>query len=400
METEALGDLLVVDLSRVLAGPYATMLLADFGARVIKVERPGKGDDTRTWGPPFVGPPDQAQSTYFLSTNRNKESIVLDLADPGDHETLLRLLERADVVVENFRAGVLDRLGLAHARMRERNPGLVILSISGFGPDGPETGRPGYDQIVQGESGLMSLTGPDAEHPLRMGIPISDILTGIFGALGVVSALHQRTRTGEGQVVSTSLLASSVAVHTFQGTRWLLTGEVPGPQGNHHPTVTPYGAFRCRDGIIQIAVGNDSLWRSFAEIVGLDPDDTRFAHNAQRYEHRDVLTALIEERLSQAGVGSWLRRLAQAGVPAGEIKTLDRVYRSEQVASQGLIVEAEHPTIGAVRLPGPAVRLSQGMRRRHVAPPLHGEHTIPVRRWLAEDGAGGAGGADQGSGLR
>ncbi|MGH9070461.1 MAG: CoA transferase, partial [Acidimicrobiales bacterium] len=394
LEKGALGDLLVVDLSRVLAGPYATMLLADLGARVIKVERPGKGDDTRSWGPPFVGPAHQPESTYFLSANRNKESMVLDLKAPPDRQILLRLVERADVVVENFRPGVLDRLSLGHATLRETNPGLVVLSISGFGPDGPEATRPGYDQIVQGESGLMSLTGEDAEHPLRMGVPIADILTGIFGAYGVVSALHQRERTGLGQVVTASLLASSVAVHTFQGTRWLLAGEVPVAEGNHHPTVAPYGAFRCRDGMIQIAVGNDSLWQSFAPLVGLDPEDRRFVHNAERHANRERLTALIEERLSQDDVQSWMSRLGRLGVPAGEIKTLDRVYASEQVAAQGLVMELDHPTVGPIRLPGSPVRLAQGMRSSHAAPPTLGEHTSLLRGWLgdlSQNGAAGSG---------
>ncbi|MGH9062724.1 MAG: CoA transferase [Acidimicrobiales bacterium] len=377
-----MDDLLVVDLSRVLAGPYATMLLGDMGARVIKVERPDRGDDTRAWGPPFVGPADQPESTYYLSVNRNKESVVLDLKSRVDREALIRLLERADVLVENFRPGVLDRLGIGHERLRQVNPSLVILSISGFGPDGPDAARPGYDQIVQGEAGLMSLTGEDADHPVRVGVPIADILTGIFGAFGVAAALHQRGRTGRGQVVTTSLLASSVAVHVFQGTRWLLAGEIPRPQGNHHPTVAPYGAFRCRDGMIQIAVGNDALWRSFALVVGLDPDDARFVHNADRHTNQDVLVALIEDRLRQDESRHWLRRLTGAGVPAGEIKSLDQVYASPQVAAQGLIVETEHPTIGTLRLPGPAIRLSDAGRTSHEHPPTLGEHTAAVLAWL------------------
>ncbi|MGH9106680.1 MAG: CoA transferase, partial [Acidimicrobiales bacterium] len=400
----ALGDLLVLDLSRVLAGPYAAMLLSDLGARVIKVERPGGGDDTRHWGPPFIGPPGQLESTYYLSANRNKESIVLDLKSAGDRPMLEALLDRADVLVENFRPGVLDRLGLGHQAMRGTHPHLIILSISGFGPDGPEASRPGYDQIVQGEAGLMSLTGEDPEHPQRMGLPVSDLLTGIFGALGVVAALHQRASTGEGQVVNASLLASSVAVHSFQGTRWLLAGQVPSPQGNHHPTVAPYGAFHCRDGMLQVAVGNDALWRSFAPLVGLDPDDSRFADNARRQAHREALEGLLEDRFGQEDLAHWLSRLTEVGVPVGEIKTLDSVYASSQVLSQGLVVETEHPTLGLLRLPGPALRMEHGMRHRHLAPPRLGEHTAAVKKWLdqrysqgaKEDGAAASEGGGEG----
>lgn len=391
----ALDDLLVVDLSRALAGPYATMLLADLGARVIKVERPGSGDDTRSWGPPFVGPPGAMESTYYLSANRNKESIVLDLKAMEDRLVLERLVKRADVVVENFRPRALERLGLGHDRLRAVNPRLVILSISGFGPDGPEASRPGYDQIVQGEAGLMSLTGEDSDHPTRMGVPISDLLTGIFGALGVVSALHQRTRTGEGQVVTTSLLASSVAAHSFQGARWLLAGEMPRAGGNHHPTLAPYGAFRCQDGIIQVAVGNDGLWRAFALLVGLNPEDPRFENNAQRHANRDTLTDLIERRLRQDSAEHWLARLEQAGVPAGEIKTLDRVYGSPQVLSQRLVIETDHPSLGRIRLPGSAIRLERGMRRRHQAPPMLGEQTAAVLEWLDQPWPGERAGTEK-----
>ena len=263
-----LADLVVVDLSRVVTGPYAAMMLGDLGARVIKVERP-EGDDTREWGPPFVGPEGHREATYFLSANRNKESIVLDLKDPDDHAVLERLVQRADVVVENFRPGVLERLGLGYDRLRELNPRLVVLSITGFGHDGPEAGRAGYDQILQGEAGLMSFTGPPGE-PSKVGVPIADLLAGMFGAYGVVAALRERDRSGEGQVVRTSLLAGVVAIHSFQGTRYLIAGEVPEPEGNRHPSIAPYATYDCSDGMIQIAVGNDSMWRRFAALLELE----------------------------------------------------------------------------------------------------------------------------------
>src|SRR6201991_2612677 len=240
--TAPLDGLLVVDLSRALAGPHATMMLGDLGARVIKIETPHGGDDTRGWGPPFVGDPEHGvESTYFLSANRNKESVALDLKSDEGRAALISLIRRADVLVENFRTGVLERLGFGVAQLHRLNPRLVVLSISGFGHDGPEGGRAGYDQIAQGEAGLMSLTGPSDREPTRVGVPIGDLLAGMYGAYGVVTALHERARTGRGRVVRTSLLAGIVGVHAFQGPRWTVAGEVPRPTGNHHPSICPYG---------------------------------------------------------------------------------------------------------------------------------------------------------------
>src|SRR3954447_26281177 len=228
------------------------MMLGDLGARVIKVETPDGGDDSRGWGPPFV----EGESTYYLSANRNKESVTADLKSAEGKEFLTRLVRRADILVENFRPGVLDRLGFSVEQLHELNPGLVVLSISGFGHDGPEGGRAGYDQIAQGEGGLMSLTGSDPDHPQRVGVPIADLLAGMYGAYGVVSALHERARTGRGRVVRTSLLAAIVGVHAFQGTRWTVAREVPHPIGNHHPSICPYGLFRTADAPVQVAVGS------------------------------------------------------------------------------------------------------------------------------------------------
>jgi crotonobetainyl-CoA:carnitine CoA-transferase CaiB-like acyl-CoA transferase len=379
-----LSDVVVLDLSRVLTGPYASMVLGDLGARVIKVERPGAGDDTREWGPPFVGPEDGRESTYFLSANRDKESVTLDLKDPGDVETLARLVRRADVLIENFRPGVLDRLGLTVGRLHELNPRLVILSITGFGHDGPEASRPGYDQILQGEAGLMSFTGPGPGQPTKVGVAIADILAGMFGAHGVLAALHERERTGRGRVVRTSLLAAVVAVHAFQGTRWLLAGEVPEPMGNRHPTVSPYGAFRCRDGIVQIAVGSNRLWEQFCALVGMDAGDPRFRTNRDRLVNWGELEGEIGRRLEQETLEHWLSAFAQAGIPAGEVKPLDRVYEWEQVHSQGLVLEVDHATLGRIKLPGPAVRFDGGGRREHLAPPTLGQHTEAILRWLDE----------------
>src|SRR6185503_15052021 len=279
-----LADLVVLDLTRALAGPQAALMLGDMGARVIKVES-ATGDDTRAWGPPWAGnpgPDDPHDSTYFMSANRNKESIVLDLKSEADRVVLEKLVARSDVLLENFRTGVLDRLGFPVERLHELNPGLVVLSISGFGHDGPEGGRAGYDQIAQGEAGLMSLTGTGPDDPMRVGVPIGDLLAGMYGAYGVAAALHERDRTGVGRVVRTSLLASIVGVHAFQGTRYTVAGEVPRATGGHHPSICPYGLFHAADGIVQIAVGSDGLWRRFAPAFDIPLQGPEFSTNPDR----------------------------------------------------------------------------------------------------------------------
>ena len=271
--TGPLDGVLVVDLTRALAGPHAAMMLGDLGARVIKVESPGSGDDTRGWGPPFVQPDGgDRESTYFLSTNKNKESITLDLKDDADKAVLTELLRRADVLLENFRPGTLARLGFGTDVLAELNPRLVTLAISGFGHDGPEGGRAGYDQIAQGEGGLMSLTGSGPDDPQRVGVPIGDLLAGMYGAYGVLAALLERERTGRGQVVRTSLLAAIVGVHAFQGTAWTVAGKVGRAQGNHHPSIAPYGLFHCAGGSVQVACANESLWRRLCAEFGFDPE--------------------------------------------------------------------------------------------------------------------------------
>src|SRR3954452_16036515 len=298
--TGPLDGVLVVDLTRALAGPHAAMMLGDLGARVIKVENPGGGDDTRGWGPPFVQPegrpePAARESTYFLSTNKNKESIALDLKDDGDKGVLTELLRRADVLLENFRPGTLARLGFGTEVLAELNPRLVSLSISGFGHDGPEGGRAGYDQIAQGEGGLMSVTGPTADNPQRVGVPIGDLLAGMYGAFGVVSALLERERTGRGQVIRTSLLAAIVGVHAMHGTAWTVAGQVGRAQGNHHPSIAPYGLFGCADGSVQVACANESLWRRLCAEFGFDPEAPGMATNGERVGNRQAVIALLED---------------------------------------------------------------------------------------------------------
>jgi crotonobetainyl-CoA:carnitine CoA-transferase CaiB-like acyl-CoA transferase len=388
-----LSGTLVVDLSRALAGPHATMMLGDLGARVIKVETPGTGDDTRGWGPPFVRPhgaADGRESTYFLSANRNKESITLDLKADDDREVLLDLVRRADVLVENFRTGVLDRLRLGFDTLHEVNPGLVILSITGFGHDGPEGGRAGYDQIAQGEAGLMSLTGSGPEDPQKVGTPIADLLAGMYGAYGVLAALLERGRTGAGAVVRTSLLSAVVGVHAFQSTRWTIAGEVGRAQGNHHASIAPYGLFHCADGFVQIAVGSERLWRQFCAGFDLDPATPGLETNEQRVANRDRLIEIIEGNFDSWKALDLLARLDQIGIPAGKVRTIDEVYAWEQTRSQGLLIDVEHPTLGQLQLAGPPLRFfdPQGQevtRTAHTSPPTLDGDGDAIRAWLALD---------------
>lgn len=378
----------VLDLARVLAGPYAAMLLADLGAEVIKVERPGPGDDTRQWGPPFARSGEGSESTYFLAVNRGKRSVAIDLKDPAERDFVEALVRWADVVVHNFRPGVMDRLGLDDKRLAELNPRLVRLSISGFGDEGPDASRVGYDQILQAEGGLMSLTGTPESPAVKVGVPIADISAGLFGVIGVLGALLERARSGLGQRVSTSLLASQIGIHTFQGTRYLIAGQVPGPSGNHHPTVAPYGAFEAADGPIVIAVGNEDIWRRFAPLVGVEASDARFSTNALRFDHFDELRQILAASLARRPVADWLIALRGAGVPAGELKTLDRVYDSEQVRSDGLVWEVEHGLLGRIRLPGNPLRYSRNPLSAGLPPPLLGGHTSEVRKaMLGQDQA-------------
>ena len=382
---------LVVDLTRALAGPHAGMMLADLGARVIKVEAPGTGDDTRTWGPPFVeGADGRQQSTYFLSCNRNKESIALDLKSDDGRKVLRALVAQADVLLENFRPGVLDRLGFSTSHLSEINPRIVVLSISGFGHDGPQGGRSGYDQIAQGEAGLMSLTGSGPDDPQRVGVPIGDILAGMYGAYGVLAALLERGRTGRGQVVRTSLLAAIVGVHAFQGTRWTVAREVPHAQGNHHPSICPYGLFRCDGGAVQVAVGNEGLWRRLCAEFGLEPAADGMATNAERVASRERVIATVEMAFSGLTAPVLLARLAEIGVPAGKVRTLDEVYGWDQTLSQGLMIGVEHPTLGDISLPGPPLRFFtqaedgevETTRTEHRPPPLLDQDAEAVRAWL------------------
>lgn len=387
-----LAGIRVVDLTRALAGPYATMMLADAGADVVKVERPGTGDDSRGWGPPFVEDADGGNhSTYFMSVNRSKRSVELDLKHAADLAVLHDLLATADVLVENFRPGVMARLGLDVDALMARNQRLVVASITGFGEGGPDGDRSGFDQIIQGEAGLMAMTGHPGGMPTKVGVPITDILAGMFIAHGIVAALYDRAQTGRGQRVTTSLLASAIAVHGYQGTRWTMGGEAAGLEGNRHASIAPYGAFRTSDGWINIAVGSEGLWARFAPLVDLDARDERFATNALRVANWDQLEAAITTVTRGDTTQAWMATLVRAGVPAGRINTTDEVYGLDQVAHLGLVEEVEHPALGTIAIPGSPLRWASHPDREVGAPPLLGQHTDEVLAELDRDAPDAAG---------
>lgn len=384
-EHRPLADIRVVDLSRALAGPYATMMMADAGADVIKVEPPG-GDDSRSWLP-YVDRNGHRESAYYMSANRNKRSVVLDLKSPEGADRLRWLVSQADVLVENYRPGVLGRLGLGLDQLRELNPRLVTLSITGFGKGGPDGNRPGFDQIVQAEGGLMSLTGLPGGSPQRVGIPIADLLAGMFGAFGVMTALRARERTGRGQHVETSLLAAVVGVHVFHGVGWLAAGAEPVLTGNRHPSIAPYGVFECSDADIVIAVGSEALWRKFAPIVGLDPERPDIATNINRVGRADELQKEIDELLGGRTAEEVLAALDAAGVPAGRIRTVPEVYDWEQVR-RSMIMTLPHPTLGDLDVPASPLQLSDYDEPRREAPPSLGADQDEVFAGYAPMGGG------------
>ncbi len=368
-----LDGVTVLDFTRVLSGPYCTMLLADMGARVIKIEHPGRGDDTRAWGPPFVN----GESAYFLSINRNKESLTLDLKHPGVKPVLDRLLEHADVLVENFRPGAMERLGLGYDALAARYPRLVYCSISGFGQTGPRRTEPGYDAVIQGEGGLMSITGAAGGPPFRLGVAISDIVSGMFAAQGIAMALLARVRTGRGQRVDIGMLDATAALLTYQAGIYFATGLAPGRMGNRHPTIVPYETFPASDGEFVIAVGNDDQWRRFCGIIEARElaDDERFATNSARVDHYDALRPLLVERLRSRRRDEWVGTLKAAGVPCGSVRGVAEVLGDAQLDAREMIETVEHVSAGAVRVLGIPIKLSGTPGAVRTAPPALGQHT-------------------------
>jgi crotonobetainyl-CoA:carnitine CoA-transferase CaiB-like acyl-CoA transferase len=370
-----LDGIVVLDLTRVLSGPYCTMLLADMGARVVKIEQPGKGDDTRAWGPPFL----EGESAYFLSINRNKESVTLDFKHPDGRAILDGLVARADVLVENFRPGTLARIGLDYRTLASRHPRLVYCSVSGFGQTGPRTKEPGYDAVMQGEGGLMSITGSPDGPPYRLGVAIADIVSGMFAAYGVAMALLARERTGSGQEVDVAMLDAVTALLTYQAGNFFASGNAPTRLGNRHPSIVPYETFAASDGDFVLAVGNDDQWRRFCAVAEL-PEDPRFATNRQRVTVYDQLRPFVADRLRTKPRQHWIERLNAAGVPCGSVRNLQELFDDPQLEAREMIARVEHATIGQLRTLGVNVKLSDTPGGVRSAPPTLGQHTDAVLR--------------------
>jgi len=362
-----LSHLRVLDFTQVRSGPTCTKILADFGAEVIRIERPGEPDRER-------------EAFDAVDLHRGKKSVLLDLAKPAGLQVVHRLVPSADVVVENFRPGVKQRLGIDYDRLSALNPRLIYASISGFGQAGPYADRPGYDQIVQGMSGLMSLTGTDATGPLRVGIPIGDLLAGYFAAMGILVALVERERSGRGQWLDTSLLAALTGSLSFQAGKLLNTGKVPPPVGNHHPLTSPMGVYRARDGHLNLAVGSEVMWRRFCEAIGQPElaDDPRFATNQGRIDRRAELNRIIEETFAAGSTAEWVERLNAAGVACGPIYHVGQVFADPQVAEMRLVEEVQHPVHGPMRVLGLPVFLHRTPAKVTAPSPLPGQHTREV----------------------
>ncbi len=378
-----LAGVTVVDLTRVLSGPYCTMVLADLGARVIKVEHPGQGDDTRQWGPPFVGP----ESAYFLSVNRNKESVTVDFKHPQGREVLSRLVARADVFVENFRPGALDRAGFGWDALREAHPRLVYASISGYGQSGPRREEAGYDAVIQAEGGLMSVTGDASGPAYRLGVAISDIVAGLFAAQGITAALLARERTGQGQRVDVGMLDATAALLTYQAANFFATDETPVRMGNRHPTIAPYETFETADGEIVIAVGNDAIWQRLCPVLNLADlaDDPRFRHNRDRLVNYPALSMVLNAAFRQRTREDWTARLRAAAVPCGAVRDVREVLADPHLAAREMVQTLIHPTAGATRVVGAPIKLSATPAGVRTPPPTLGQHTDAVLGELEYD---------------
>jgi crotonobetainyl-CoA:carnitine CoA-transferase CaiB-like acyl-CoA transferase len=374
-----LDGIRVLDLSRVLAGPYCTMALADLGADVVKVERPGSGDETRTWGPPHAG----GEAAYYLSLNRGKRSCAIDLADPEGRAAALRLAARADVVVENFKVGGAEKLGLGYEDVRAVNPSVVYCSITGFGPNRKPVGRTGYDFVAQAESGLMHITGSVDGEPHKVGVAVVDVLTGLNAAVAVLAALTRRARTGEGERIEVSLLDSALAALVNVGQNALVTGEEVSRHGNAHPNIVPYEPFRAADGWVAVAAPNDALFRRLCEVLGAPElaDDARFATNPERVRSREALVARLGELFAARPADEWLGALEAVGVPAGKIRGVREALDAAAEAGEPATITVDHPTAGPLELIRPAFRLaSTDVPASRLPPPLLGEHTDEVLR--------------------
>lgn len=387
MKGSTLGHIRVLDLTRVLAGPWCTQLFADLGAEVIKVERPGRGDDTRSWGPPY--PKDEQGQTiqdasYFFATNRGKQSLTINIATSEGADIIRRLVKSADVLIENFKVGDMKRYGLDYDTLAEINPGLVYCSITGFGQTGPYKNRAGYDFIIQGMGGLMSVTGPHEEEagskPQKVGVPISDMMTGMYASSAILAALAYRDRTGEGQYIDMALLDVQVGFLANQGMNYLTTGNPPRRMGNAHPNIVPYQTFATRDGAINLGVGNDRQFANFCRATGLEEllDDERFTSHSSRIIHRQDLVPIVAKALAEKDSEFWVTALEHVGVPCGPVNDLKAVFKDVQVQARNLKVQLPHPAAGNVDLIANPIKFSKTPVSYRLAPPLLGQHTHEI----------------------
>ena len=386
---QPLNGIRILDITRALAGPYCTMMLGDLGADVIKVERPGVGDETRGWGPPFVGKAYASypgESAYFIAANRNKRSVTVNIQSAEGQAIVRKLAGISDVLVENYRTGDLDRLGLGYANLHRLHPRLIYCSVSGYGRTGPYAERPGYDAILQAEGGMMSITGAVDGPPSRVGIPIIDITSGMFAATAILSALRARDLTGEGQLVDISLFDAHLALLTNVASNYLVGGKPPRRLGNAHPNLVPYDAFPARDGWFVVGIANEKQWGSLCEVFAR-PDlktDSRFATNRDRVTHREELGTELNRIFSQRDVDDWLADLVKAGLPCGRINSIPEVFAHPQAQAREMTLETQHPTAGTVQLPGFPYKFSKTPAEIHRPPPLLGEHTEEVLTGLLD----------------
>ena len=381
----ALEGVKVLDLTQIMAGPYCTMTLADMGADVVKIEKPNGGDDTRRMGPPFI----EGESAAFLGINRNKRSVVVDLRSDDGREIVLDMARRYDILVENFRPGSLERMGLGYERVREINPAMIYCTISGFGGTGPYARRGGFDLVAQGMSGLMSVTGHPDSAPTKIGVPVCDLNAGMFAALGILTAYISRLKTGQGQQVDTSLLEGGIAYTFWESAMYFATGESPGPKGSAHRLTAPYQAFETSDGYVNVGAANQANWERLCAAIGRDElaSDPRFAEPRDRMDNLDELTATLEETFSRKPSDHWLNALEAAGVPAGPIYDLGQVYEDPQVRARQMIVETDHPVAGQISNIGIPVKLSETPGRFQRPAPTLGQHTDEVLRELGRTDA-------------
>jgi len=375
--TLSLDGVTVIDLSRILAGPYCTMTLGDLGAEVLKIEPP-RGDDCRHWGPPFI----DGESAFFIAVNRNKKSLCLDLKTDEGKDLLHRLIETADVLIENFRPGALERLGFGYDVVHERHRSLIYCSISGYGQTGPLRQRPGYDAVMQGEGGWMGLTGEPGGMPMKVGASLADVLTGMMACEGILASLYRREKTGEGERIDVSLFDSVLATLCYQAQGYLMTGELPKRLGNRHSSLTPYETFRTEDSFVIVGAGNDSLWKKLVAVAEQPYrarlDVPEFEVNADRVRRYDELRALLEPMFSSKTTDEWIELLDGAGIPVGRVRSVAEVFENPQIEPRHMRLSVDHPKLGAIPLAGNPIKLTEAGERDHRPPPMLGEHTESV----------------------